>query len=406
MADQKHPTLPGPTTEDEKRFRETHFYTRRKCKAVETTYRLRVVSGRANRSLAGDICKVLRQSETPCKLTQFANGEVGIKVEQNVRGDDLFVVQPVCKSVDGIDINTSMMELLLMVHTLRLASAKRITAIVPYFAYARQDRKTKPRVPISAACVSQMLQCMGVDRIITVDLHCGQIQGFFHNTPVDNLAVHHEWGRYIRKKVVEKEGVKDIASEVTIVSPDAGGVERAMQVADSIGAKAVVTILKRRAEANKIERMEMIGDVSGQVCVIIDDICDTGGTLCKACDLLKEHGARAVYACITHGILTHPCVDRINACDSLCEFVTTDSIPQSEETHQKCPKLKVVNIAPLLAEAIERTHTENSLSSIFGGKKDAIELPLRSPSASADMRPAVAEVPVHVTDLDKMTDRD
>eukprot|EP01061_Rhynchopus_euleeides_P008381 TRINITY_DN17445_c0_g2_i2.p2 TRINITY_DN17445_c0_g2~~TRINITY_DN17445_c0_g2_i2.p2 ORF type:complete len:380 (+),score=169.52 TRINITY_DN17445_c0_g2_i2:47-1186(+) len=355
-------------------LRETHYYQKRKSKAVETTYRLRVLCGRANEKLAEDICKMLHQQKTPCRVDQFANGEVSIKVEQNVRGDDVFIIQPTCANDEGVDINTSLMELLLLVHTLRLASAKRITAIVPYFAYARQDRKSRPRTPISASCIAQLLQGMGVDRVITVDLHCGQIQGFFYNTPVDNLPVTAEWARYVQKRVVEKEGISDCSEELTIVSPDAGGVERAMQLADKVQAKAVVTILKRRVEANKIERMEMVGDVKGQVCVIVDDICDTGGTLCKAVSLLKEKGAKAVYACITHGILTHPCIDRMNACDALTEMVTTNSLP-NESAKEKCPKLHVINIAPLLAEAIERTHTENSLSAIFGGKKDALETP-------------------------------
>eukprot|EP01064_Diplonema_japonicum_P015309 TRINITY_DN23026_c0_g1_i1.p1 TRINITY_DN23026_c0_g1~~TRINITY_DN23026_c0_g1_i1.p1 ORF type:complete len:378 (+),score=101.00 TRINITY_DN23026_c0_g1_i1:54-1187(+) len=361
--------LVGPSKEDELRFKETHYYQKRKSKAVETTYRLRVLSGRANQALAEDIGKILRQQLTPCKVNQFANGEVAIKVEQNVRGDDVFIIQPTCSNADGVDINTSMMELLLLVHTLRLASAKRITAIVPYFAYARQDRKTKPRVPISASCIAQLLMGMGVDRVITTDLHCGQIQGFFHNTPVDNLPVHAEWARYIQKRVVDLEGIKDCSEELTIVSPDAGGVERAMLVADKVHAKAVVTILKRRVEANKIERMEMVGDVKGQVVVIIDDICDTGGTLCKACNLLLEKGAKAVYACITHGILTHPCTDRVNECEALKELAITDSMPLDQH-REKCPKLYPITIAPLLAEAIERTHTENSISAIFGGKKE------------------------------------
>ncbi|KAJ9470186.1 Ribose-phosphate pyrophosphokinase A [Diplonema papillatum] len=349
--------------EDETKFKDTFYYNERKNKAVETTYRMRVLCGRANQELASDICTILRLSLTPAKVDQFANGEVSIKVEQNVRGDDCFIIQPTCDNREGVDVNTSLMELLLLVHTLRLSSAKRITAIVPYFAYARQDRKTRPRVPISASCVAQLLMGMGVDRVITVDLHCGQIQGFFHNTPVDNLPVHAEWARYILKRVVEKEDIKDPSEELTIVAPDAGGVERAMLVADRVGAKAVVTILKRRTEANKVERMEMVGDVEGQVCVIIDDICDTGGTLCKACDLLKSKGARAVYACITHGILTDPCLDRINECDALVEFVTTDTL-RNESCKQRCPKLTVINIAPLLAEAIERTHKETSISAI------------------------------------------
>eukprot|EP01062_Namystynia_karyoxenos_P011147 TRINITY_DN1396_c0_g1_i1.p1 TRINITY_DN1396_c0_g1~~TRINITY_DN1396_c0_g1_i1.p1 ORF type:complete len:380 (+),score=131.99 TRINITY_DN1396_c0_g1_i1:84-1223(+) len=358
----RSPTL---TQEDEARFAETAHYAKRKSKAVETTYRLRIVCGRANRALAEDICKAMRHPLTPVRCGSFANGECSIKVEYNVRGDDVFIIQPTCGSPE-IDINSAQVELLLLIHTLRLASVKRITAIVPYFAYARQDRKTKPRVPISASCVAQMLMAMGVDRVMTVDLHCGQIQGFFHNTPVDNLPMAAEWAHCVLNRICEKEGmsVSDTDKQLCIVSPDAGGVERAMQVADRVRAKSVVTILKRRVEANRIDKMEMVGDVSGLVCVIIDDICDTGGTLCKACDLLKEHGAKAVYACITHGILTDPCTSRIMACGALTELITTDSIPKSKEVLE-CSKVRIVSLAPLLAEAIERTHIEQSLSYIF-----------------------------------------
>eukprot|EP01065_Artemidia_motanka_P050514 TRINITY_DN8661_c3_g1_i1.p1 TRINITY_DN8661_c3_g1~~TRINITY_DN8661_c3_g1_i1.p1 ORF type:complete len:377 (+),score=115.97 TRINITY_DN8661_c3_g1_i1:71-1201(+) len=358
------PSSPTLTKEDEARFAETAHYAKRKSKAVETTYRLRIVCGRANRGLAEDICKAMRHPLTPVKCGSFANGECSIKVEQNVRGDDVFIIQPVCSS-DEVDINTAQVELLLLIHTLRLASVKRITAIVPYFAYARQDRKTKPRVPISASCVAQMLMAMGVDRVMTVDLHCGQIQGFFHNTPVDNLPMTTEWTHCVLKRICEKEGVTDPSQQLCIVSPDAGGVERAMQVADRVRAKSVVTILKRRVEANKVDKMEMVGDVNGLVCVIVDDICDTGGTLCKACGLLKEHGARSVYACITHGILTDPCIDRLMECSALSELHTTDSIQKSKTDLERCPKLRVVSLAPLLAEAIERTHIEQSLSYIF-----------------------------------------
>lgn len=364
MSFHQDPTAePTITKEDEARFAETAHYSKRKSKAVETTFRLRIVSGRGNQALAEDICKAMRHPLTPVRCASFANGECNIKIEQNVRGDDVFIIQPVCTS-DQIDINSAQVELLLLVHTLRLASVKRVTAIVPYFAYARQDRKTKPRVPISASCVAQMLMAMGVDRVVTVDLHCGQIQGFFHNTPVDNLPMAAEWAHTVVKRIGAKEGVQDPSEELCIVSPDAGGVERAIAVADRVQAKAVVTILKRRVEANKVDKMEMVGDVKGLVCVIIDDICDTGGTLCKACNLLMENGARAVYACITHGILTDPCNQRITDCEALKELITTDSMPKAKEILEN-PKIRIVSLAPLLAEAIERTHIEQSLSHIF-----------------------------------------
>eukprot|EP01063_Lacrimia_lanifica_P038031 TRINITY_DN797_c1_g2_i1.p1 TRINITY_DN797_c1_g2~~TRINITY_DN797_c1_g2_i1.p1 ORF type:complete len:385 (+),score=141.88 TRINITY_DN797_c1_g2_i1:43-1197(+) len=349
--------------EEEERFEASFHYKGRKAKAVESSYRMRLLCGRGNEQLADGIGKVLRTPLTDLQLGQFANGESSVKVKENIRGDDIFIIQSTCTSPD-VDINTSIMELLLLAHTLRLSSAKRITAIVPYFAYSRQDRKTKPRVPLSACLMAQMYKSVGIDRVITVDLHCGQVQGFFHQTPVDNLSVHLEWANYIERRIMEKEGLTDLPNQITIVSPDAGGMERAMQVADLVQAQNIVTILKRRAKANEIERMEMIGDVKGQVCVIIDDICDTGGTLCHACDLLKERGAKAVYACITHGLFTHPCVPRMNACDALSEIVTTDSIPHPN-VKETCPKVHEITLAPLLAEAIERTHTENSMTGIF-----------------------------------------
>jgi len=303
---------------------------------------------------------MLNMSICGADVKTFANGDISIKVKENVRGDDCFVIQPTTGTSE-IDVNTALMELLLMIHTLRLSSAKRITAIIPYFAYSRQDRKTTSRVPISASATAQLIQSMGVDRVVTLDLHCGQIQGFFRNMPVDNLQMFPEFQNYIRKCEWFKP------EETVVVSPDAGGVERANVLADCIGASHIVTILKRRVKANEVDSMQTVGNVKGFVCVIVDDMVDTGGTLCKACDLLKEMGAKKVVACASHGILTDPACDRINKCDALDELVVSDSIPQEEAT-AKSGKLTVLSIAPLVAETIERIHKENSVSELFKGK--------------------------------------
>lgn len=233
----------------------------------------------------------------------------------------------------GPDVNRNLMELLLLIQTLKLSSAKRITAVVPYYGYARQDRKTKPRVPISASAVAQLIECMGAHRVVTLDLHCGQIQGFFHNAPVDNLFAELEFVKYLRTRNYEKESL-------VIVSPDAGGVERARRIADRMGGVAIATILKRRAAANQIESMEIVGAIEGKICIIVDDIIDTAGTLVKAAQLLVEKGAKTVSACATHGVFSEPALSRIS--ESILEEVcVTDSIPQ-EKNLERCKKLRVL----------------------------------------------------------------
>eukprot|EP00906_Rhabdomonas_costata_P030425 RCo042996 len=333
-------------------------FFRTKASRKEHHYVLRVLTGTSNVLLAEEVCEVLKLSLEDARVGTFANGEIDIKLQNNVRGDDVFIVHTTCGTKTApYELNKSVMELLLLIHTLRLASAKRITAVVPYLAYSRQDRKTQPRVPISCSAFAQMLLAMGMDRLVTVDLHCGQIQGFFGNTPVDNLAACKEFVKYLREKLPDM-------SNVCVVSPDAGGVERARILADAIHAQQVVTILKRRVQANVVDSMQIVGDVQGMVCIIIDDMIDTAGTLVKAANLLKEHGAEKVIACATHGILTDPACQRINQCDPLDEVIVTDSIPQVDHL-QECAKLHVLTLAPLIAEAIHRIHSEYSLSEIF-----------------------------------------
>jgi len=263
-----------------------------------------------------------------------------------------------------------------MIHTLQLSSAKRITAVIPYYGYARQDRKTKPRTPISAAVVAHLIETMGPHRVVCLDLHCGQIQGFFRQIPVDHLNADNEFVALIRGRFGAE------VEKVAIVSPDAGGVPRARHMADLLGASNVITILKRRTQANKVDSMQLVGDVSGQICFICDDMIDTGGTICKAAAMLMESGATKVFALSSHGIFSSPALERLNA-SCIEEVWVTDSINQVEHL-KKCPKLKIVPIAPLMAECIKRLHNESSLSSIFQSNMSVVET--RNSSTPLDSR--------------------
>jgi ribose-phosphate pyrophosphokinase len=308
--------------------------------------------GSANPELAKKIASILHLEPEPVTCARFADGECNIQIENNVRGADVFLIQPTCPP----DINTHLVELLLLLQTLQLSSAKRITCVLPYYGYARQDRKTKPRVPISAAAVATMIETMGAHRLLTLELHCGQIQGFFRHIPVDNLYAENEFIEQLMQLKIDPQSI-------AIVSPDAGGVTRARQMADKIGAAAVVTILKRRVAANQVESMQLVGDVKGFHCFLVDDIIDTAGTIVKAADLLVAAGSLSVYAIATHGIFSGPAMERLNS-SKIQEIWVTDSIPQTEN-QAKCAKLKVISVAPLLAEAIERLHSEKSLSRLF-----------------------------------------
>ncbi|KAL6041974.1 putative phosphoribosylpyrophosphate synthetase, variant 2 [Balamuthia mandrillaris] len=283
--------------------------------AKKPGYVVKLISGNANSKLARDIAKELGTDIAECEVGKFSDGEIKIQIKHNVRGADAFVIQPTCG-----EVNNNLMELLLLLHTLKLSSAKRITAVVPYFGYARQDRKTRPRVPISASAVAQLIEAMGPHRLVTLDLHCGQIQGFFHETPVDNLFAEVEFIGGLKKKL-ESDGISK--DNVTIVSPDAGGVLRARRIADQLGVAAVVTILKRRQQANTIESMQIVGHVEDKHCIIVDDIIDTAGTLCKAAEMLKDNGARSVLACASHGIFSGNAIERINnsVLEVICIFV-------------------------------------------------------------------------------------
>lgn len=308
---------------------------------------LKVFSGNGNPRLAEAICEYLRLPLGKWQLTRFSDGEVYCQVLENVRGTDVFVIQPTCSPV-----NEHLMELLIAVDALKRSSADRITAVLPYYGYARQDRKDKPRVPISAKLVADLLQAAGIERILTLDLHAPAIQGFF-NVPVDHLLAAPVLLDWIDQQRYDN---------LTIVSPDAGGVERARFYAKRLGADLAI-IDKRRVEANVAETMNVIGDVDGRTCVIIDDLVDTGGTLVGSVKALQEKGASSVVACFTHAVLTGPAMERI-ASSNLERVVVTDTIPLTAEKARE-PRIMVLSVAKLLGEAIARIHSNSSVSSLF-----------------------------------------
>jgi ribose-phosphate pyrophosphokinase len=309
--------------------------------------RWKIFSGTANDALAKGICDVLGLQLGQACITKFSDGETYVQIEENVRGADVFMVQPTC---DPVDVH--LMQLLLLIDALKRASARRITVVMPYFGYARQDRKDKPRVPISSKLVADLLTTAGADRALVVDLHAPQIQGFF-NIPVDHLFASPVLVDYFRKKQIP---------DLTVVSPDAGGVERARFFAKKMDS-ALAIVDKRRVQMDETEVMHVIGDVKGRTCLILDDIIDTAGTLVKTGQALLDAGARQVHACATHPVLSGPAIERISK-SSLAEVVVTDTIPLSEAGRNE-PKVVVRSIAGLIARAIQSIHEETSVSKLF-----------------------------------------
>jgi len=309
-------------------------------------YDLKLFSGNANRPLAEEIAQYLSLPVSDAEISRFSDGEVFVQVNENVRGTDVFVVQPTSPPV-----NDNLMELLVMIDALKRASARRITAVLPYYGYARQDRKVQPRVPITAKLVADLLTAAGVDRVLALDLHAGQIQGFF-NIPVDHL--------FAAPVIIDYLGKKDLRDPV-IVSPDAGGVERARAIAKRLKAGLAI-IDKRREGPNQAVAMHLIGDVHGQDAVVIDDMIDTAGTLVQAVEALAREGARRILACGVHAVLSGPAIDRIKA-SPLEEVVVTNSIAVTEA--KRTGRLTVLTVAPLLGEAIRRIHDEESVSTLF-----------------------------------------
>ena len=308
---------------------------------------LKIFSGRAHPALANEICRMLGVEPGRAALYNFSDGENYAQIDENVRGADIFIVQPTSPPV-----NDNLMELLILLDAFKRSSASRVTAVIPYYGYARQDRKDKPRVPITSKLIADLITAAGASRVLTMDLHAAQIQGFF-NIPVDHLFASPVILRHL--KTAE-------TNDLTIVSPDAGGVERARAYAKRLGATLAI-IDKRRIAKNQTQVMNIIGDVEGRNVFIIDDIIDTGGTLIETVKSLRDHGARTISTACTHAVLSGPAIERINASD-LEQVVVTNTIP-TEEKEADCPRLKSLSIADLLSEAIKRIHNEDSVSSLF-----------------------------------------
>jgi ribose-phosphate pyrophosphokinase len=306
---------------------------------------IKIFAGSSNRPLATAICQAVGVPLGQAEIGRFSDGECQVEITENVRGSDVFVVQSTCTPT-----NDHIMELLLMLDAFKRASARRITAVVPYYGYARQDRKVSPRVPISAKLIADLITTAGATRVLTVDLHAGQIQGFF-NVPVDNVYATPVLLHYLRERLGRRE--------VTVISPDAGGVERARAFAKRLDASLAI-IDKRRSRPNEVAEMQIIGDVDGRAAVIVDDMVDTAGTLSAAAAAVRAAGAPMVLACATHPVLSGPATSRL-AASSIDELVVTDTIPLRGGS----AKIRVLSVAPLLGEAIKRTHEEASISSLF-----------------------------------------
>lgn len=308
---------------------------------------IKIISGSSHRSLSQEVADNLGVSLCDTKISSFSDGEIMIQINENVRGSDAFVIQSTSPPV-----NDSIMELLLIIDALKRASAGRITAVIPYYGYARQDRKVQPRVPISSKLVADIVTAAGANRVLAVDLHAGQIQGFF-NIPVDHLYAMPVLVEHIRGRQFK---------DLVIVSPDAGGVERARAFAKRLQCSLAI-IDKRREIANVCEVLNVIGDVTGRDTLLLDDMIDTAGTTTQAAAALKQGGANRVFAAATHAVLSGPAIERINA-SVIEEIIVTNTIPLDSKK-EKCRKLTVLSIAPLLADAIKRIHDESSISSLF-----------------------------------------
>src|SRR5882762_7907348 len=319
----------------------------RKPQRVRVDDKFKIFCGTANEALCDEVCQFLGLTRGQAMVTRFADGEAYVQIQENVRGADVFVMQPTCHPVD-----MHLMEVLLMLDALKRASARRITAVIPYYGYARQDRKDKPRVPISSKLVADLLTTAGANRALVIDPHTPQLQGFF-NIPVDHLFA---------SPVLVDHFKKLALPNLTVVSPDAGGVERARFFAKKIDAPLAI-VDKRRVEMNVAEVMNVIGDVHGRTCLIIDDLIDTAGTLVKTANALLESGATAVYACCSHPVLSEPAVENI-ARSAIREVVVTNTIPLSEAARRE-PKIRVLSIAGLIGRAIQANHEETSVSKLF-----------------------------------------
>ncbi len=322
---------------------------------MKTADNLKIISGNSNRPLAEAIARRMsvyhgdKVKLADARVERFNDKEIFVEIYDNVRGEDVFIIQPTSHPA-----NDNLMELLIITDALKRSSARRITAVIPYFGYARQDRKTTARTPISAKLVANLITQAGVDRVLTMDLHAGQIQGFF-DIPTDNLFASPVFALDIKHHMSNHD-------DLTVVSPDVGGVIRARDMAKRIGAGLAI-VDKRRGAPGEIESMTVIGEVRDRTCVMVDDLCDTAGTLCKAAELLKQEGARAVHAYISHGVLSGPAIERITS-SVLENLVITDSIEPTEEV-KAAKNIRVVSIAPMFAQAVLNVSNDTSVSSLF-----------------------------------------
>ena len=310
---------------------------------------LLLFSGSSNKGLAQNVSESLNTKLGDVELSRFSDGEICVKVNENVRGANVYIIQSTCPPV-----NDNLMEVLVMVDAFKRASARSITAVIPYYGYARQDRKVYPRTPITAKMVADLLETVGVNRMLSLDLHSGQIQGFF-NIPFDNLFARPVLIEYIRKDILPR-------GTLVLVSPDAGGMERTRAYAKKINAR-VAMIDKRRPKPNQVKAMHLVGEVKGCTVIIIDDMVDTAGTLTESARSLVEHGAKEVYACAVHGVLSGPAVQRIEE-SPIKKLILTDTIPLKEEA-KKSEKFKTLSVASLIGESIHRIDSYNSVSSLF-----------------------------------------
>ncbi len=316
-----------------------------------------IVPGSNGRSLAAQVRKHLSiptLNIVDTHISRFNDGEIRIQIQETIRGKHVYIIQSIGSSATSGSINDALVETLLLVDTARKSSASKITLVLPYYGYARQDRKTRSREPISASVIARLLETVAPDRIVTIDLHCGQIQGFFHNTTVDHLHAEGIFANWIKDTFISP-------SDLVIVSPDAGGVERAGAIQRRTGISAMATIIKRRANAGIVDSMQLVGDVTGKAAIIIDDMIDTAGTLCKAAELLMRSGATDVYACATHGLFSGPAFKRIEA--SWLRHVVVTNTLKRDVSHQD--KIKVLDIAPLIGKALSCIIEKKSVSSLF-----------------------------------------
>jgi ribose-phosphate pyrophosphokinase len=308
---------------------------------------LRIFTGTANKELVERICGYLKVKMGKASVGTFSDGEIQVEIEESVRGMDIFLIQPTCPPV-----NENLMELLVMLDALKRASVARVNVVIPYYGYGRQDRKVAPRAPITARLVADLIEAAGASRILAMDLHVGQIQGFF-NIPVDHLYA----------LPVQLEYFKGIDEQVVVVSPDAGGVERARELAKRLLDASIAIIDKRREKANVSKVMHIVGDVKGKVAILLDDMLDTGGTIVQSAEALKRDGASRVYACCTHAVLSGDAVEKLNN-SPIYELVITNTIPLKGKS-KELQRVKVLDVSPILGEAIRRIHNEASVSSLF-----------------------------------------